>query len=112
MPGASGMEENVTAEAQAVSPAELSSLPTCTLSASQLGDLELLLSAAFAPLTGFMTMADAAAVGQGWQLADGTPFPAIVTLDVPAAALPAAVALSDRLLLADPEGTPIAVLTI
>jgi sulfate adenylyltransferase len=112
MPGASGMEENVTAEAQAVSPAELSSLPTCTLSASQLGDLELLLSGAFAPLTGFMTMADATAVGQGWQLADGTPFPAVVTLDVPAAALPAAVELSDRLLLADPEGTPIAVLTI
>jgi sulfate adenylyltransferase len=112
MPGASGMEENVTAEAQAVSPAELSSLPTCTLSASQLGDLELLLSGAFAPLTGFMTMADAAAVGQSWQLADGTPFPAVVTLDVPAAALPTAVELSDRLLLADPEGTPIAVLTI
>jgi sulfate adenylyltransferase len=112
MPGGGGMEENVTAEAQAVSEAELSSLPTCTLSASQLGDLELLLSGAFAPLTGFMTMADAAAVGQSWQLADGTPFPAIVTLDVPAAALPPAVELSDRLLLADPEGTPIAVLTI
>ncbi len=112
MPGASGMEENVTTGAQAVSPTELSSLPTCTLSASQLGDLELLLSGAFAPLTGFMTMADAAAVGRSWQLADGTPFPAEVTLDVPAAALPAAAELSDRLLLADPEGTPIAVLTI
>jgi len=106
------MEENVTAEAQAVSSAELSSLPTCTLSASQLGDLELLLSGALAPLAGFMTMADAAAVGQYWRLADGTPFPAVVTLDVPAAALPAAAELSDRLLLADPEGTPIAVLTI
>ena len=82
MPGASGMEENVTAEAQAMSLAELSSLPTCTLSASQLGDLELLLSGAFAPLTGFMTRADAAAVDQYWQLADGTPFPAVVTLDV------------------------------
>ena len=102
----------MTAEAQAVSSAELSSLPTCTLSASQLGDLELLLSGAFAPLTGFMAMADAAAVGQSWQLADGTPFPAVITLDVPAAALPAAVELSDRLLLADPEGTPIAVLGI
>ncbi|HEY2076742.1 MAG TPA: adenylyl-sulfate kinase [Streptosporangiaceae bacterium] len=112
MPGGSGMEENVTAEAQAVSPAELSSLPTCTLSVSQLGDLELLLSGAFAPLTGFMTVADAVAVGQFWQLADGTPFPAVVTLDVPAEALPAAAELSDRLLLADPEGTPIAVLTI
>ncbi len=112
MPGASGMEENVTAEAQAVSPAELSSLPACTLSASQLGNLELLLSGAYAPLGGFMTMADAAAVLEGWRLADGTPFPAVVTLDVPAAALPPAVQISDRLLLADPEGTPIAVLAI
>ena len=102
----------MTAEAQAASLAELSSLPSCTLSASQLGDLELLLSGAFAPLAGFMTDADAAAVGRSWQLADGTSFPAVVTLDVPAAALPAAAELSDRILLADPEGTPIAVLTI
>lgn len=102
----------MTAEAEAVSTAELSSLPSCTLSASQLGDLELLLSGAFAPLTGFMTMADATAVADRWQLADGTPFPAVVTLDIPSAGLPAAAQLSDRLLLADPEGTPIAVLTI
>jgi sulfate adenylyltransferase len=106
------MEGTVTAEAEAVSAAELSSLPSCTLSASQLGDLELLLSGAFAPLTGFITMADATAVAERWQLADGTPFPAVVTLDIPAAALPAAAERSDRLLLADPEGTPIAVLTI
>jgi sulfate adenylyltransferase len=111
LPDATGMEENVTADAQAASAADLSSLPMCTLSASQLGDLELLLSGAFAPLRGFMTVADAAAVGQGWQLADGTAFPAVVTLDVPAAALPSAVELSDRIALADPEGTPIAVLT-
>ena len=102
----------MTADAQAVSTPELSSLPSCTLSASQLGDLELLLSGAFAPLTGFMTMADATAVAARWQLADGTAFPAVVTLDVEAAALPPAAELSDRLLLADPEGTPIAVLTI
>jgi sulfate adenylyltransferase len=106
------MEENVTAEAEAVSPAELSSLPTAALSQSQLGDLELILSGAFAPVTGFMTSADAHAVAESWQLADGTPFPIAVTLDLPASAIPPAVELSDRLLLADPEGTPIAVLTI
>ena len=101
----------MTAEAEAVSPAELSSLPACTLTASQLGDLELLLSGALAPLTGFMTAADAAAVAASWRLADGTPFPVPITLDLPASALPADPA-PDRILLSDPEGTPIAVLTI
>ena len=97
----------MAAEAEAVSAAELSSLPTCTLTPSQLGDLELLLSGAYAPLTGFMTDADARAVAQGWQLADGTPFPVAITLDVPQVDDAA-----DRMLLADPEGTPIAVMTI
>jgi len=55
------MEGTVTAEAEAVSAAELSSLPACPLTLSQLGDLELLLSGALAPLAGFMTAADAAA---------------------------------------------------
>ncbi|HTA09053.1 MAG TPA: adenylyl-sulfate kinase, partial [Streptosporangiaceae bacterium] len=101
----------MTAEAEAVSADELSSLPACTLTASQLGDLELLLSGAFAPLTGFMSVADAAAVADSWRLADGTPFPVPVTLDVPASVLPAGAA-PDRILLSDPEGTPIAVLTV
>ena len=106
------MEENGPAEAEAVSPGELAALPTCTLSHSQLGDLELLLSGAFTPLSGFMTAADAAAAEQFWQLADGEPFPGPVTLDIPAGSLPAGVELTDRVLLADPEGAPIAVLTI
>lgn len=97
----------MAAEAEAVSPAELSSLPTCTLTPSQLGDLELLLSGAYAPLTGFMADADASAVARGWRLADGAPFPVAITLDVPPVDETA-----DRVLLADPEGTPIAVLTI
>ena len=102
----------MTAEAQAVSPAELSSLPAITLSSAQLGDTELLLSGALAPLTGFMTSADADAVAQSWQLADGTPFPVPVTLDVAAAALPSDTPLPARLLLSDPEGTPLAGLTV
>ena len=105
------------AEAEAVSPAELSALPVCTLTPIQLGDLELLLSGAYAPLTGFMTAADATAVNRSWRLGDGTPFPVAVTLDVPADAVPAGTGSAsgsepDRVLLADPEGTPIAVLTI
>jgi sulfate adenylyltransferase len=118
MPGAGrfqadecALEETVTGDADAVPSAELSSLPACSLTANQLGDLELLLSGALAPLTGFMTVADAAAVADSWRLADGTPFPAVVTLDVPAGA-PQADAASDRVLLSDPEGTPIAVMTI
>jgi sulfate adenylyltransferase len=82
---------------------------TWTLTEPQLADLELVLSGAFAPLAGFMTQADVIAVVDSWQLADGTPFPIPVTLDVPAAAVPAD---ADRLLLADPEGTPLAILEI
>jgi sulfate adenylyltransferase len=108
-----GGRGSVTAEP--VSPADIGSLPVITLSPAQLGDLELLLSGAYSPLTGFMTMADATAVAESWRLADGTPFPVTVTLDVPADAVPRAAGSGsepDRALLADPEGTPIAVLTI
>jgi sulfate adenylyltransferase len=99
--------------ADPVSEAEFGAVPTCPLTPPQLGDLELLLSGAFAPLEGFMTAADVAAVTSSWRLADGTPFPAVVTLEVPAADIPAqTIDGPDRLLLADPEGTPIALLTI
>ena len=43
-------------------PADVIGAPSLTLDEAQLGDLELLLSGAFAPLTGFMGAADAAAV--------------------------------------------------
>jgi sulfate adenylyltransferase len=92
----------------------LDDLHVYALSGVQLGDLELLLSGALAPLAGFMTDADVAAVRAGGRLSDGTPFPVTVSLDVPADALPPqlAVATSGRLMLADPEGTPVAVLDI
>ena len=99
----------MTAQAQAepvVDPASPSSL---TLSARQLGDLELILSGAFAPLTGFMTGADVDAVAASATLSDGTPWPVPVTLEVPADSVPAD---ADQVLLADPEGTPLAVLSI
>ena len=98
----------MTAQAQAadVDPASLSSV---TLGVRQLGDLELILSGAFAPLTGFMTEADVAAVDKSATLADGTPWPVPVTLEVAADSVPAD---AERVLLADPEGTPLAVLTI
>jgi sulfate adenylyltransferase len=83
--------------------------PSWTLTEPQLADLELLLSGALAPLAGFMTQADVAAVADSWQLADGTPFPIPVTLDIPAGAIPDD---AGCLALADPEGTPLAILRI
>jgi sulfate adenylyltransferase len=88
---------------------DLAAMPVLNLDETQLADLELLLSGAFAPLAGFMTAADVAAVADSWQLADGTPFPVPVTLDIAADAIPAD---ATRLALADPEGTPLAVLSI
>jgi sulfate adenylyltransferase len=104
----------VTAGAEAAPSASVGDLHVYTLSADQLGDLELLLSGAFAPLTGFMTDADVAAVRAHGRLTDGTPFPVPVSLDLPADSMPQqlAVATSGRLMLADPEGTPVAVLDI
>jgi len=107
-------------------PAELADWPSWTLDGAQLGDLELLTSGAFAPLTGFMGAADVAAVAEAGTLADGTPWPVPVTLDVPPDVAPAhegdphrqaggdphRQAGGDRLILQDLEGSPLAVLTI
>jgi sulfate adenylyltransferase len=90
-------------------PAELASWPAWTLDDAQLGDLELLTSGLFAPLDGFMSTADIAAVADRGVLADGTPWPVPVTLEVPADAVPAD---ADHLVLQDREGSPLAVLTI
>ena len=90
-------------------PAELADWPACTLGEAQLGDLELLTSGAFAPLRGFMDAAEVTAVTERGTLADGTPWPVPVTLDVTAGAVPAD---ATRLVLQDPEGSPLAVLSI
>ena len=90
-------------------PVALASWPTWTLDDAQLGDLELLTSGAFAPLTGFMGTADLAAVTERGTLADGTPWPVPVTLDVPADAVPPG---ADHLVLQDLEGSPLAVIAI
>jgi sulfate adenylyltransferase len=63
----------------------------------------------FAPLRGFMDAADVAAVAERGTLADGTAWPFTVTLDVPADTVPPD---ADRLVLADHEGSPLAVLSI
>jgi hypothetical protein len=99
----------VQTEASAGIPAELAGLPALTLDEGQLGDLELLLTGAFAPLHGYLTPAEVMSVSADGTLPDGTPWPVPVTLDVPAGHLKPDAA---RLLLQDPEGTPLAVLDI
>jgi len=95
-------------------PAELASWPAWTPGEDQLGELELLISGAFAPLTGYLTSTDLAAVSERGELAGGTPWPLPVTLTVPASALPVSTGPGEasHLVLQDPEGSPLAVLEI
>ena len=99
----------MTAEARTELPADLLGAPSVPLDGAQLGDLELLLSGAFRPLDGFMCAADVTAVADRGTLANGTPWPVPVTLDIRAGAVPAD---AQRVVLADPEGAPLAVLEI
>ena len=99
----------MTAEAAAGLAADVTNLSSWALDERQLGDLELLLNGAFAPLTGFLGVADAASVDARGTLADGTSWPVQVVLDVPEDAVPRD---ATRIALADPEGTPLAILNI
>ena len=79
----------------------------------ELGDLELILSGALAPLTGFPTRTDLDAVARSGQLADGTPWPVRLTLEAPSAlvaGLDPANPLKRVVVLTDPEGAPLAAL--
>ncbi len=102
----------MSAEALAGLPSELADWPAWTPGEAQLAELELLTSGAFAPLRGFLTAADLAAVAERGTLADGTPWPVPVTLEVPADVVPASAPGDRRLVLQDHEGTPLAVLDI
>jgi sulfate adenylyltransferase len=80
-----------------------------TPDALELADLELLLSGAFQPLTGFLTSADVHSVDEQGTLADGSRWPAPVTLALPDDH-PAAP--GDQVTLRDPEGAALALLTV
>src|SRR6516225_2117750 len=107
--GLAHTEVDVTAEAAAEPAVDITGLPSWTLDDGQLGDLELLLMGAFAPLTGFLGAADVARVAEQGTLEDGSPWPVPVVLDVPGDAVPES---ASRLTLNDPEGTPLAILDI
>ncbi len=90
-------------------PAELASWPVWTPDEARLGELELLVSGAFAPLSGYLSRADLASVSERGELADGTPWTLPVTLTVPADVVAAD---ASHLVVTDPEGSPLAVVEI
>ena len=89
--------------------------PSYTPHPHELADLELLLSGAYRPLTGFLGRADLDALRRRGRLADGTPWPVPVTLEIPAE-LATALVLDDPLhrtvILTDLEGAPVAALEV
>ena len=90
-------------------PAELAGWPAWTPDEEQLGELELITSGAYTPLSGYLGTADLVAVTEHGELADGAPWPVPVTLTVPASVVAED---ASRLVLSDPEGSPLAVVTI
>jgi sulfate adenylyltransferase len=87
--------------------------PSYTPRPHELADLELLLSGAYAPLTGFLGRADLTALARRGKLADGSSWPVAVTLEVPremAETLTLDDPLHRTVVLTDPEGAPLAAL--
>jgi sulfate adenylyltransferase len=85
--------------------------PTYTPRPHEIADLELLLSDAYAPLTGFVGQADLQSLRRTGRLTDGTTWPFPVTLEVPqplAEQLDTANPIKRVLVLTDLEGAPIA----
>jgi len=80
--------------------------PVWCPSARERGDLELLLSGAYRPLTGFLGRADREAVISGGHLADERPWPVLVTLELPDELA------GGEVILTDPEGAPLARLQV
>ena len=81
------------------------------LTLRQLCDLEMIMSGAFSPLTGFLTRADYDNVVARMRLQDGTFWPIPITLDV-SESFAEKLALGDTIGLADADGALLAVLEI
>jgi sulfate adenylyltransferase len=85
--------------------------PSWDLTPRQFCDLELLLSGAFSPLTGFMGRADHDSVCERMRLADGTLWPIPIVLDIPAE-MAHTLKNGHVLALRDPEGVMLAALHV
>ncbi|MEU8655702.1 adenylyl-sulfate kinase [Actinoplanes philippinensis] len=89
--------------------------PSFTPRPYELADLELLLSGAYAPLSGFLGRSDLDALRRTGRLADGTPWPVPVTCEIPgevASALDPADPGRRTLVLTDMEGAPVAAIEV
>jgi sulfate adenylyltransferase len=86
--------------------------PTWAPNAAELADLELLLSGAYAPLTGFLSSADVESLASTGRLTDGTSWPVPVTLTVSASVADSVASAGSALILTDPEGAPLAILDV
>ncbi len=81
------------------------------LSQSQVNDLELLLSGAYAPLEGYLNQAEHQSVCDSMRLADGTLWPLALSLEI-TRELAANYRREDRIALRDPEGILLAILSV
>jgi sulfate adenylyltransferase len=89
--------------------------PAYTPRSFELADLELLLSGAYTPLTGFLSRADLTGLARRGRLADGTPWPVPVTLEIPGelvSDLDLENPLQRALVLTDFEGAPVAAVDV
>lgn len=90
---------------------ETREIPSWNLTVRQLFDLELLINGGFSPLTGFMNKEDYESVCSSMRLANGLIWPIPIVLDV-TEEFASSVEDRDKICLHDPEGLPIAIMTI
>src|SRR5688572_45949 len=89
--------------------------PAFTPRPTDLADLELLVSGAFAPLTGYLGRTDLVSMRRTGRLSDGTPWPVPLTLEVPTSVvdqLEVDNPLKRVLVLSDAEGAPVAAVDV
>jgi sulfate adenylyltransferase len=91
--------------------ADAAKLPTVTLGARELADLEMLASGAFSPLTGFMDQADYVRSRDEMRLASGVPWSIPITLGVEEAEAKK-LSVGEEVALATENGARLATMTI